>query len=69
MAKEKEEMNEEDLWAESVMRRHMRRTGIRRVYNYPNGFRGDCYLLLEFVIWGRVLFYWRLWRTKKGFNA
>lgn len=56
-------MNQEDAWAEAVARKHSRRSGIRRLYCYPNGLRGeDAHLQLEFVIRGRVLFHLRLWK-------
>lgn len=62
-------MDQEDRWAEAVARKHMRRSGIRRMYCYPDGLRGPCYLELDFVIWGHVLFTKRLWRRKNDFNA
>lgn len=58
-------MDHEDEWAEAVARRYSRRSGIRRIYCYPNGLRGDdAHLKLEFVIWGRVLFTVRLWKIE-----
>jgi hypothetical protein len=63
-----EDLSKEDLWAESVVRKYNRRSGIRRLYCYPDGLKGSCYLELEFVIWGRVLFTQRLWRQKNSFS-
>jgi hypothetical protein len=57
-------VDDEDKWLEAVVRKYNRRSGIRRLYCYPEGLKGECYLELEFVIWGRVLFTQRLWRRK-----
>lgn len=57
--------HDEDAWAEAVARKHMRRSGIRRLYVYPNGLRkAPGYLELEFVIWGHVFFRLRLWKIR-----
>lgn len=56
-------MDQEDAWLEAIARKHMKRSGIRRLYVYPNGLRGEgAHLQLEFVIRGRVLFHLRLWK-------
>lgn len=58
-------VNDEDKWLEAVVRKHNRRSGIRRLYCYPNGLReAPGYLELEFVVWGHVFFNLRLWKIK-----
>jgi hypothetical protein len=60
-------MDQEEAWIEAVVRKHERRSGIRRLYCYPNGLRGEgAHLQLEFVIRGRVLFYLRLWKIRRS---
>jgi hypothetical protein len=58
-------MDDEDKRLEAIVRKYMRRSGIRRLYCYPNGLKtAPGYLELEFVVWGHVFFRVRLWKIK-----
>ena len=58
---------DEDEWAEKVVRKHMRRSGIRRLYCYKD-IKQRGHLQLEFVIRGKVLGHLRLWRIPSMFE-
>ena len=55
--------DDHDDWAEEVIRKYMKRSGVRRIYSYKD-VRKRGRLKLEFVIRGHVLFYLPLWSIK-----
>lgn len=59
---------DEDEWAEKVVRKHMRRSGIRRLYCYKDVNAKYGHLQLEFVIRGKVLGRMSLWRVASIFE-
>jgi hypothetical protein len=56
-------MDQEDKWAEEAVAKHLRRSGIRRLYCYPNT-RDKGRLELEVVLRGHVFFRIRLWAIR-----
>ena len=60
---------DEDKWAEDVVRKYMKRSGIRRLYCYPDGLKGKGRLELEVVLRGHVFFRIRLWNTRSLYEG